>query len=716
MAENDNDIELSVGIKLDESQFTNAYDRILNQVASKTNAVLTEEINKMTGPAAGWGQMPFYNMHDAREGNKYATRTFIASLAEDLKSQGIDTHKSNLEYQGALMNAVYRSTVPDPMDRYHILASQGFLKQADATHPDTALSRAIEADYNLLQQPWARDFVRTKGSGEKKRSYVDFDSMRKYAVDAGLGRWIDPDKEHTADNFELINDELEEIEEKSDETRKVFTGWNDTLKGVLGTLTAIGAITFTAIRATEKAEKMTVQGAGSIDKRRAYVGMSALDELRTKVAGKAVGLGEDAVSSEIYTMSDRIEEYKLLGQGDALPPALLGIFDNLMSSDNPYETYKSSADEIYNQLKGADTDTRKRWLMLMNKAGLGSMSSMIGQFLSNPDYAKTYGTPSQLFQLESNPYYNVYDQQELLTPQIAKLNESLRASYNQMAKDWESTFGVKFKSWWDDVMKDKVVPWFEKFLGYMDPDGGEGTFTDDISDAVFVSRVNKLNRQVADANNPYNITSASDYEKAASWAIGDSDTTITLPSDLGPSSKYGFKTKVGQIREDINTDNPWDFLHALKLITGKTIDNKPVVGSDTPEKNELWLRSWEAQKWLDKTGYISDFSANENTLDDEQHKKLQATTRVLQAYMATGDKQILESYAGASYLSSQGFEYVAKFLSDYADVIRNDTQKQQTVILKLLDPFGKDLAFDVAEDIIGGGFKFQRDQAEASRQ
>ena len=470
----DNDIELSVGIKLDDAQFTNEYQSKLSELSKATQTQIQGAMDGISGPASKqWGTLPFAGMHDPKSGNVIATQAFLSSLSRDLQGAGY----SGTSYESALINATYRSSMADPMQRYHRMLAMGLTQQADLTHPDTALGKIIETDYALMSQPWSRDFIKTTDYRGQKRSYIDFAGMREYAVEAGLGRWIDEGEnegenagKNTADNFELINDELEKIDEKSIASKKTFSDWNDTLKGVLGTLTAIGSlagIVKTFEVAYKASEAGTVAAGTTLDKRRAFIGMSALDELKTKVASKSVGLGEDAIKNEIYTMSGNIEQYKLMGQGDALPPALLGIFNNLMTAEDPYDIYTKSADEIYKQLKGADDATRRRWLMLMNKAGLGSMSSLVGQFLSNPEYAQKYKTPSALFDLKSNPFYGVYPEAETMLPQISQLNESLKASYSQLYKDWEEAFGLPFKTWWDNTLKGTIVPWFEGLISLL---------------------------------------------------------------------------------------------------------------------------------------------------------------------------------------------------------------------------------------------------------
>jgi hypothetical protein len=515
------DASINIGINLDEAQFLNAYESVLAKTSAITQARVQDTVTSLKGPATkNWDTLPYYTMHDRNAGNRAASRAFVASMGEDLRRQGV--RATSAEYESALISAAYRSSTPDPMERYHKMLANGHYEAADLSYPGTALSQAIESNYALMEQDWSRDFLKKRKSkglnpadlqkftkdeliqqgalyglqlkkSSKKQDlidalvtqsqnpsvYVDFAGMREYAVEHGLGKWKDSSKAHTADNFELINKELEKIGKGSELSGKNFKDWGESLKGALGTLTAIGsllgkvggAVVGGVVAANKMSEREVTKGAERADARRAFVGMDTLDQLETKIASRAVSLGEDAIYNEVISMSEARQKYKLLGQGDALPPALLGIFDNLMNSDNPYEAYKSAADEIYANLRAIPDDRaqeRERILMLMDNMGLGSMSHLVGQFLSNPDYAQKYGAPSNLFNLQSNPYYNYYNQAETMVPDLAKLNESIKASYLKMATDWQESFGMPFKTWWDNLLKDTIAPWadkLEKILG-----------------------------------------------------------------------------------------------------------------------------------------------------------------------------------------------------------------------------------------------------------
>ena len=496
-----NDAEINIGVNLDADQFNSAFENLLSKTSQTTQNYITNALDpeNMKGAAAkSWEHLPFTAMHDPVGGNIVASKAFMASLAEDLKGQGIK--RRSLGFQSAMLSAAYKSSVPDPMERYHRLLADGVTYyQADEVYPTTRLSKMIESDYALMEQDWARDFIKTRKRKGEVNQFVDFEGMREFAVGHGLGRWINPEEEHTADNFELINDELEKIEENSDKSDKTFRGWNDTLKGVLGTLTAIGSLTGIAKTfeiAYNASEKGTTQAATSLPRTRAFVGMGALDVLATQVAGKGVGLGKDDIYNEIVDLSNKREEYKLLGQGlDALFPSLSGIFDNIMSGDNPYETYKGILSELYGALQGADDDIRAQALMLLDKQGLGSASYIIGSFLSNPQLAAEMDNdPTKLFNLKSNPYRGSYGKAEAMLPDLAQLNESIAASYNQMYTDWEAAFGEPFKKWWDKTLQNKVVPWFEKMIGFVTKDEN-GRLADDASAQIALDTMGAISER-----------------------------------------------------------------------------------------------------------------------------------------------------------------------------------------------------------------------------
>ena len=60
----ENDIELSVGIKLDDAQFSKEYNNLLRNVSADTKKQIKAAVDETTGTAsADWGQLPFAGMH-----------------------------------------------------------------------------------------------------------------------------------------------------------------------------------------------------------------------------------------------------------------------------------------------------------------------------------------------------------------------------------------------------------------------------------------------------------------------------------------------------------------------------------------------------------------------------------------------------------------------------------------------------------------------------
>lgn len=513
------DAELNIGVNFDADQFLKAYNDTLNKASAVTQTHVYGAVDALKGPASKtWETMPFDAMHDPKSGQRAAARAFVPSIAQDIKSV-FGTHSQG--YQSALIGAAHRVSTSSADDLYHKLSAMGYGETAGNLYPGTRLSQMLETDYKLLQQDWSRDFIVTKkakglkaadlqklnladirpiahsyglttnrkkkadlinelvAASQGKQTYVDFAGMREYAVGHGLGRWKDNKGGNLADNFELI----EKLNNESEKTTKHFTDWgkavgavSDTVKTILGTVVAIGAAGLKTFDVVNKhTEKNVTNAAGNLPNTRAFLGMNSIDVLETQVAGQSLSLGRDSIYNEIEGMSKRIQEYKLLGKGDALPASLLGVLNTLIDASDPYGAYKSAMQTIYSGLKGQGREQQQRTLALMDEAGLGTAAQVIGAFLSNPELAQRYGGDiTGLFSLGSNPYYDVYGRAETILPDLTKLNESIKASYAQMSLDWQEAFGKPFKDWWDKTLQSKVVPWFEKMVSYVKVQQEEG--------------------------------------------------------------------------------------------------------------------------------------------------------------------------------------------------------------------------------------------------
>lgn len=504
----EDDIGLDIGINFDEDQFRTSFNRFLSNLNQDTKNFLRTTLDEMKGAASkDWASLPYFGMHQNSTGSARAAEAFIPSYAADLQKLGI-APGSDL-YNSALMSASYRSTIPSALERRGLLLAQG----RNALGVNSLAERVMSADYALMQQPWSREYAAAAVGGgysaeeleklNKKELYgkikelglkgyskanksqliealvsetgaaslqFDFDKMRERAVEEGLGKWTDPKKEHTAENFELIDRELDKINDKSEKAGKTFDGWHDTLKGVLGTLAAMGHV---AVRLggagliAEKLAERTVEGAAkTTDARRGFLGMTVSEVLEAQTAGKRVGLSGDTVFNEIEKLSSQREEFLTLGKGlDPLYSSLQGTFGIIATEEDPYERYKKMASRLYTDLKDADPATLQKNLMYLDKQGLGSLAHIVGSFISNPDLAKQFDNdPAKLFSLLSNPYREgAYGRAEQINAEMQPLKESIKASYVELADLWMESFGTPFLGWWDKFLQNKIVPWFDKF-------------------------------------------------------------------------------------------------------------------------------------------------------------------------------------------------------------------------------------------------------------
>lgn len=732
----DNDAEIDIGINLDESSFISNYKKFLTELSGQTRLALTEALDNVKGAAAkNWGTLPYQSFHDSESGARVAAKAFVPGFASELSSLGIN--KGTQAYEAALMSAAYKSSVPDAQHRYNLLQSYG----QSAPAPSSAIERVLSADYSLMAMPWSRAFIKeTANKGydatELSKKYVrelepmaesmgihvkstwnksdlvnaivtesnkstmdvDFAGMRDYAVEQGIGRWLDPDKEHTADNFELISDELEKIDENSDKTEKTFTGWNDTLKSVLGTLTAIGSLTGVAKTfeiAYKASEGGTIRAATSVPRTRAFVGMGALDVLATQVAGQSVGLGKDNIYNEIVDLSNRREEYKLLGQGlDALFPSLSGIFDNIMSGDNPYDTYKGILSELYNALQGADDDTRAQALMLLEKQGLGSASYIIGSFLSNPALAAEMGNdPTRLFSLKENPYRSSYGRAETILPDIVQLNESIAASYNQMYEDWEEAFGLPFKKWWDRTLVNTVVPWFESILKYVSPEEKKKRKEDRDFEWNTMIKVNPITLRYMNEHTrfyTYAANEAINKDNRESWSSLSVDTSYFTP---------GAKTKLGKLtsyneKKGIAGSEARSFLEALETAANpKAYQTDNLSEQDKASANLFQSRAALALDFLNTTGFSKSLKDLDTNAVDT------AIVRVVQEYLVEGNKAILEDFLYGSYTQTEEWQQLLSLLTEYKEYLKDRPDKVKDIKVQLFNQYGGQLQADV-QDVI----------------
>ena len=265
--------------------------------------------------------------------------------------------------------------------------------------------------------------------------------------------------------------------------------------------------------------------------------MSALDELAAQTAGQSLGLGKNAITNEIISMATDVQKYKTLGEGlNPLFPSLLGVFDNMMNSDNPLETYKGILKELYNAMKGADPEKRTRALMLLQSQGLTGAATIVGGMLSNEAIAKDLKyDPGNLFSLRSNKYYSVYEGAEAMLPDLTKLNLSIKTSYAEMYKTWTEEFGEPFRDWWDKTLQDTIVPWFQKLVRKVKGKETEEDYIDDmvegaIAELGIIKATNAGGRKKAIRNN--DVRYSGTYEPQTVTTMGRSGWNTFLSGDM----------------------------------------------------------------------------------------------------------------------------------------------------------------------------------------
>ena len=725
----DNDAELEIGVKLDETQFAGSFQHFLSSLKGDTVKALQDAFDSIKGSAAkNWSTLPFSTMHQASSGAQSAAQAFVPGFAQDLKDLGI--RKGSQKYEAALMSAIYKSSVPDPTQRQNLLLSYG----QNAPTPGSDIEHVLSTDYSLMSMPWSRAFfsvhkrqglkaddlkglnikqLRDKAEalavGLKSRMRkqeiidtlvsetskpsvdVDFAGMREYAVEHGIGRWTD--KEHTAKNFELIKDELEDIDENSNKSDKTFRSWNDTLKGVLGTLTAIGglaaALGGAAVTGTKKSIEGTTEGGTTLNRRRAFIGMSAIDELSAQVASQAIGLGKDTITNEIMTLSSNRQKYKLLGQGlDALYPSLTGIFDNIMTIEDPMEMYKSILTEVYGAMKSANPSTRASTLMLLESQGLGAVADIVGSMISNEAFAKKLGyDPTKLFSLENNPYYGAYGNTEAMLPDLTKLKQSINASYTEMFNTWTDAFGEPFMGWWDNFLKNKIVPFFgdtvKNVKDTLFPDEEKKTFNTALSEVL--DQMKELNSV------PNTEAQAQAWTIAGAKATAGRSTTISMPAGAlktkaGWWDVFGLGVSPDDLAQGaLNTsEDSKTFLRALETIANPDAYNKNALETETT-RDIMW-RAQAAVNWLKRTGYYSDLA--EGGVGSEKNA---ATMNVVRAYIngeilagreSATPTEVLDTYLTETMLQSPGWQAMEEFFNTWGEYLRTNPERLMEVELK----------------------------------
>ena len=97
------DVELDIGVSLDETQFTSSFQNFLATLKTETAVALEDALSHVKGSAAkNWGSLPYQTFH-TQEGASYASKAFVPGFAADLKDLGIK--KNSTFYEASLLSA-----------------------------------------------------------------------------------------------------------------------------------------------------------------------------------------------------------------------------------------------------------------------------------------------------------------------------------------------------------------------------------------------------------------------------------------------------------------------------------------------------------------------------------------------------------------------------------------------------------------------------------
>ena len=275
----------------------------------------------------------------------------------------------------------------------------------------------------------------------------DMDKLRTMAVERGEGRWIDPKGPHTALNWERIVKDEKEVEKGSKD-------WLLNLRDVAGVLAVIHML-MKGIKAVKKfdatATAATAEAAANLPNRRYYAGFGVYEALRNQQAAEIAGLGLNAVNQDITNFSAQRGQMSLLGQGfDLLPASILGQFQNMMQSGDANSAWWNTLEAVAKRYDNASQKEREQLQTLLDKT-LGKAAT---ELLA---YARNNNTSIEALRtLRENPNYSAYAEVEGINAEIKKLQKSISATYQTLYNDWEKLFGIPFRAWWDNFLKNTV--------------------------------------------------------------------------------------------------------------------------------------------------------------------------------------------------------------------------------------------------------------------
>lgn len=273
--------------------------------------------------------------------------------------------------------------------------------------------------------------------------WKDPSNLLESAVSAGEGRWKDPDMAHTADNFELVKDGMDEITDASDDETEKLQEWRDQLKNVAADLSMLAYLVKKIGTVAVDFTKSSINEASSASKNfndlAYFANLSAKDMWFNELAGEKIGIGKNAVTDAVIDFASRRGQFKTTGEGlDLFSMTFTRAIDEAINSTDPNESYWKLAQEVLDKVKGADPTTRQQLLALVPKYLGNTGAQLVG-------YAAAKGI-TDINDLRSSQY-KVGDKAGDIYSNLESQNEDL--------VDVEKAINAQL-AWWKSVWNEFV--------------------------------------------------------------------------------------------------------------------------------------------------------------------------------------------------------------------------------------------------------------------
>lgn len=322
----------------------------------------------------------------------------------------------------------------------HMGPVQSGYGKGEGPEPGNIYQKLLADDDFLNSRRYAQFFVDWQNGSMSP----DIDALREYSVKVGEGRWINPDKPHTADNWERIVKD-------TDETGKNSKEWLLNLRNIAGILAVIHTLTkaVKAVKAFDsKAVAATAEAATTLPNRRYYAGYDVKSALENTSAAKSVGIDKTAVNSDIINFSANRGQMSLLGKGfNLLPVSILGQWQNMMQEGDANTAWWNTLSAVSGRYNSASQKEREQLQKLVDDT-LGKSATEILAFSKNNNIPI-----EDIRKLRENPNWSAVEEVEKLNLEIIKLTESIEASYQSLYNTWEKLWGLPFREKWDEFLQ-----------------------------------------------------------------------------------------------------------------------------------------------------------------------------------------------------------------------------------------------------------------------